>query len=329
MHVSVFYISKANSLSWDKELASIWQQGNTSIVDPDLKSRIKDGLRSWRMLLLGQELKQIEEMFRQDTALFPYDKRYGEYFNRNYRPTPIEGLSWDKYLIHLQQKGFTYSTHFLKDCEPFDKETWYDFSFTALSSLEWVRGVSHGMFITDNIAPHQHYKCYNAHLLDLAIEKQFREELDTIRSFCKDLREVLEVLAIPANHVLGDSGQEEIIYKKGSHADKQREIANRFSSNPDYTAYVRLRGGAIQYCWSCGKKPVAFDKVCQDCQKDLKHEYTVSVAPVQKDEAVSVDAIIAEIVKRNVADGYLRLRSDVEREIRERQQPDEQKTAAR
>ena len=35
---------------------------------------------------------------------------------------------------------------------------------------------------------------------------------------------------------------------------------------------------------------------------------------------ISVDVIIAEIVKQNVEDGYLRLRSEVEKEILERQQ---------
>ena len=42
-------------------------------------------------------------------------------------------------------------------------------------------------------------------------------------------------------------------------------------------------GGAIQYCWHCGKKPDPSDKKCQDCQKELKHEYRVSATPVQKD----------------------------------------------
>ena len=111
----------------------------------------------------------------------------------------------------------------------------------------------------------------------------------------------------------------------------KNRIANMLSNSSkktQYKAYVRV-GGAVQYCWNCGKKPDPSDEKCQDCQKDLKNEYMVSVPFVQGDKNIDVDALIAEIVKQNVEKGYLRLRSEVEKEIEARQNPPtEQKTAA-
>jgi len=159
------------------------------------------------------------------------------------------------------------------------------------------------------------------HPLDLekAIRKRIEEWRPIFLTPLRELKEVAKALAIPTNHILADSGQEEITYKKGSHADKQKEIANMLSGLPNFTAYTRI-GGDIQSCWSCGANPDPEEIYCTSCSKKLKQEYAINVTPPPM-SPVDVKALANKIIQQNFRDAYLKKRSEIEKEIAARQQP--------
>ncbi len=198
-------------------------------------------------------------------------------------------------------------------CSLYPEETWYHVDFDVLE-LEYMSGL--GISHYDNIfkqtpqeildkpwtrlKPDQYTKFYDPADLDAAVEEELEEQKTIFLDFFSELKQVMYALA--ENGISQGSGQYRPIIRQIkrkpsqlSSAEMEARIANMLSGKRNYKAYVRVGGD----------------------------ENTVSVTPVQKDESVSVDAIIAEIVEKNVAAGYLRLRSDVEKEILERQQPPE------
>jgi hypothetical protein len=146
-------------------------------------------------------------------------------------------------------------------------------------------------------------------------------------AFITGLYSVMKILAVEP--IEADSGRQEIVMRPGTvrpFADVKNDIANQLSGLTNFTARVKLGTNAPQNpgktCLSCGllNNPGVLD--CVQCQTKIigANEYTITtIKPAGYIGTQQLDQRIKRIQARNIQQGYLRDRTQVETEIIKRQ----------
>ena len=176
------------------------------------------------------------------------------------------------------------------------------------------------------ILPNQEWKFYSSHDLTNAVFQMITKDESLFDAVRKQLTYVCQ--ALPKTPILGDSGEEETIYRPGpkkSHTERENEIANMLSGLPKLTACVKLNAFPpnlqSKVCHCCGKPKLPTANFCNTCGIRLQPEYTITITPNNQGmKPADLQARIDTITQKNVQDGYLRERSMVEAEILARQQ---------
>ena len=208
-----------------------------------------------------------------------------------YRPSERE--------TSLIQTWLPYNFGWKKLYKQLPKHDWFhiDIEPIANNAIEWETVLrSHDWMLFEEKGSQWWFEPSD---LERKIQERIEKDHASLRTSVEELKAVGKALF--ANKILADSGEEEFIYRPGTqqtHADKQAEIANMLTRLPNMTAYVRVAG----------------------------HEHTIEVKPktLEKDERrAPLTNIIQTITQRNLEDGYIRERAEVEKEIEARQQYEE------
>lgn len=177
--------------------------------------------------------------------------------------------------------------------------------------------------------PHQIWKFYQQKDLDNAVYRLRLGEQQQFEALVQQFKLALQALS--NDPILSSQGQPNSGTQQ-THADRKQEIANMLSSTtamPIGTAYVRLSHNLPQNpekeCLRCKQMHVPTDMTCPATPAPNNSvigqgEYKIAVKETPKATA-ALAPLIAEINKRNLDDGYIRLRTEVEQEIIARNQP--------
>lgn len=149
--------------------------------------------------------------------------------------------------------------------------------------------------------------------ISLTIKIQaLKSSYDTfITTFTEEIREVMRVLA--AAPIEADSGlTQEVPGPEIPSTEVERRIANQIASLPEFTARARLKTGE----YTITTIDPAPEEEIEDANGKKRKKRKLAYLKYN-----DLRQCIEDIQQRNAAQGYLRLRSDVEKDILDRRQP--------
>lgn len=233
--------------------------------------------------------------------------------------TPLDITHPRDYLLALLKRDGKIIMKFMR--LNWGDEDWYFCDENSISLVEWEKQTG-GWFDKWIILPGQEPLFYESQRLAQTVDEEIQHSKQITQAIVTELQAVMAALA--DHPILADSGDEETIMRPGqqkSHAEIRNQLATSLTSLEQLRARVRvpsfpdnIESHVCQRCWTEG---YIWATECLECGVPYRSEYVITVEP-SSIRPMPISVRLEAIQKKNLADGYLRKREDVEEEIAQR-----------